>query len=209
MQAETTLHPEPGLVPGLRGFKEAMANVVTPVSVVTTMSRDGRPLGATVSAFASLSAAPALVMVALSRESNTLAAIREHGRFGINVLGEGQAPVALAFSTTHSAEKFHDVEWRQHDGVPRLEQSSVWVACALDDEFQGGDHVILVGRVGAVESAGQVVPLTYYQRSFGSHRAQLVDDKAERTMDRKDVSGQQPGSPCTVKDREESDAQHE
>ena len=47
-------------------FREVMAGVATPVSVVTAIS-DGRPHGTTVSAFASLSMDPPMVLVALDR----------------------------------------------------------------------------------------------------------------------------------------------
>ena len=55
-------------------FRDLMAGVCAPVTVVTTADQDG-PHGATVSSFASLSLRPPLVSVALDRRSGLLARI--------------------------------------------------------------------------------------------------------------------------------------
>jgi flavin reductase (DIM6/NTAB) family NADH-FMN oxidoreductase RutF len=78
-------------------FKETMAGVATPVSIVTTMAFH-QPCGTTVSAFTSLSLNPPMVLVSLDRGSDTLAAIRRSGRFGLNILGAHHAHTALAFA---------------------------------------------------------------------------------------------------------------
>ena len=68
-------------------FRNAMARVAGVVTVVTTTMND-RHHATTVSAFASLSADPPMVMLALSYDSSLLAMIRETQRFGVNVLSE-------------------------------------------------------------------------------------------------------------------------
>lgn len=78
-------------------FRDAMAGVCTAVSVVTAMDGE-RPHGTTVSAFASLSMAPPMVLVALDRGSELLALVRAEGRFGLNVLGADQASCAARFA---------------------------------------------------------------------------------------------------------------
>ena len=72
-------------------FREVMAGVATPVTVVTAMS-DGPPHGTTVSAFASLSMNPPMVLVSLDRGSELLSLIQESRRFGVNVLGTPEEP---------------------------------------------------------------------------------------------------------------------
>ena len=51
-------------------FRAVMAGVATPVSVVTALSGDGVAHGTTVSAFASLSMSPPMVLVSLDRGSD-------------------------------------------------------------------------------------------------------------------------------------------
>ena len=79
-------------------FRAVMAGVATPVSVVTTLT-DGHPHGTTVSAFASLSMSPPMVLVSLDRGLGAARPARASGSvFGVNVLGSEQAPLALAFA---------------------------------------------------------------------------------------------------------------
>lgn len=150
-------------------FKEVMSCVATPVSIVTAMADDGLPFGATVSAFASLSITPAMVMVALDRSSRTLEVIRESGRFGLNVLGADQAGLAMSFATKDRFGKFHGTSWNADRGIPRISQASAWIASSVADCVDGGDHVIVLGCVDAAEKNESEPPLLYYRRGFGTH----------------------------------------
>jgi flavin reductase (DIM6/NTAB) family NADH-FMN oxidoreductase RutF len=149
-------------------FRAVMAGVPTPVSVVTTLT-DGRPHGTTVSAFASLSMAPPMVLVSLDRDSELLARLSPGSVFGVNVLGSDQATVALAFARKGS-DKFTGVEWVQDAGAPRLAGSPGWLACTVSQLVSGGDHVVVLGEVRAARTDGGP-PLTYHARTFGTHAA--------------------------------------
>lgn len=151
-------------------FREVMASVCTPVSVVTTLS-GGLPHGTTVSAFASLSMDPPMVLVSLDRGSELLALVRESGRFGVNVLGSSQSQLALNFARKGGTGKFTGVKWDLAGGVPRIPGTGGFLACWVTDLVSGGDHVVVLGQVQAAETAA-VPPLTYHARSFGTHAAQ-------------------------------------
>lgn len=155
--------------PGLRTrFTEVMAGVCTPVSVVTTLE-DTRPHGTTVSAFASLSVDPPMVLAALDQGSDLLTLVRDTGRFGMNILASQQAWLARTFAGKGKG-KFDDVEWATDNGLPRLHEASGWLACTLDNLVPGGDHMIALGAVlGAETRPGR--PLTYHAREFGTHAA--------------------------------------
>jgi flavin reductase (DIM6/NTAB) family NADH-FMN oxidoreductase RutF len=147
-------------------FREVMAGVPTPVSVVTTL-RDGRPHGTTVSAFASLSMAPPMVLVALDRGSELLARLAIEQPFGVNVLGADQAGLAAAFARK-GADKIAGVDWRADGGAPRLLGSPGWLACTVAQLVDGGDHVVVLGDAARADAAGGP-PLTYHARTFGTH----------------------------------------
>ncbi|EME66775.1 MULTISPECIES: flavin reductase family protein [Rhodococcus] len=150
-------------------FRDVMASVCTPVTVVTAL--DGaRPHGTTVSAFASLSLDPPMVLVALDRGSDLLTVVRSGGRFGVNVLGHGQDALALTFARK-GTDKFDGVDWSLSAGVPRVDAAPGWLACRVADLVDGGDHVVVLGHV---EAAARVdhPPLTYHQRTFGTHSAE-------------------------------------
>jgi flavin reductase (DIM6/NTAB) family NADH-FMN oxidoreductase RutF len=163
---------EPGDAAGPAGvdaatFRAVMASVAAPVAVVTVMAGD-RPHGSTVSAFTSLSLHPPMVLVALDRSADLLRYIRDSGEFGVNVLAADQAPLARAFARK-GEHKFAGVAWVREAGVPRLPASAGWLACAVESLVPGGDHEVVLGRVIAAEHA-DFPPLTYHQRSFGTHQ---------------------------------------
>ncbi|WP_063050844.1 flavin reductase family protein [Nocardia arthritidis] len=152
----------------LTSFRHVMAAVCTPVSVVTTIA-GGRPHGTTVSAFASLSINPPMVLVSLDRHSALLTLIRETGAFGLNVLSSGQSALAVNFARKGET-KFVNVAWDLKAGVPRLPGTCGFLACDVAEAVAGGDHVVLLGHVRFVEPTGGQ-PLTYHSREFGTHAA--------------------------------------
>lgn len=147
-------------------FRDVMSQVCTPVSVVTAMDGE-RPHGTTVSAFASLSVEPPMVLVALDRTSDLLALVRSSGHFGVNVLGSAQPEIAKRFARKGN-EKFSGVPWQLEHGSPRLEGTCGWLACAVTRLVDGGDHVVALSAVLSAERSA-TPPLTYHARQFGTH----------------------------------------
>jgi flavin reductase (DIM6/NTAB) family NADH-FMN oxidoreductase RutF len=147
-------------------FRDLMAGVCAPVTVVTTADGDG-PHGATVSSFASLSLSPPLVSVALDRRSSLLTRIVSARRFGVNVLGSADDELALLFAR-RDEDRFGQVDWTSSRGLPRLNGAAGWAVCDLWQVIEGGDHLLLVGLVTHAEST-QRSPLVYGHRTFGTH----------------------------------------
>lgn len=147
-------------------FRHLMAGVCAPVTVVTTVD-DDQPRGATVSSFASLSLSPPLVSVAFDHRSAMLAHIERVGRFGVNLLGEGQEDLALLFAA-RDVDRFTQTGWELADGLPRLVGAAGWMVCELHQSVAGGDHQLLFGLVTAASRA-DLPPLVYAYRTFGTH----------------------------------------
>ncbi|GGM92812.1 flavin reductase [Thermopolyspora flexuosa] len=159
-----------GADPGVAAaFRETMAAVCAPVAVMTGLE-GGLPHGTTVSAFASLSMNPPMVLVALDRTSELLALVRRTRRFGLNLLGAGQAGLARRFAAKGGAAKFAGVAWEPHAGVPRIPGSAGFVGCTVAGLAHGGDHLIVLGNVVAAETTGDA-PLVYHRRTFGTPAA--------------------------------------
>lgn len=154
-------------------LRDAMAAVCTPVAVVTTMAGT-RPYGTTVSAFASLSMEPPMVLVSLDQRSGLLAEIRRTRGFGLNVLSSDQAQLAQIFARS-GADGFATTSWVAHAGVPRLPGATSFVVCQVPQLIRAGDHVLVLGLVCDAET-GPGSPLTYHRRAYGSH-ATLADAK--------------------------------
>ncbi|GLZ11989.1 hypothetical protein Acsp04_22240 [Actinomadura sp. NBRC 104425] len=149
-------------------FRSAMASVCTPVSVVTAFDGE-RPHGTTVSAFASLSLTPPMVLVALDLASDLLRIVQRTQRFGLNVLSAEQSDLAMTFARK-GPDKFSGARWSTDHGLPRLDGAAVWLACTVDQLVQGGDHIVAMGTVVSADHR-EISPLTYHKRLFGTHAA--------------------------------------
>lgn len=91
----------------------------------------------------------------------------------MNILGTTQNALALNFAAKGET-KFRGVEWVTDDGLPRLPRSPGWLACEVAEFVDGGDHVVLLGRVTSVDQYNGR-PLTYHARDFGTHTPLTVD----------------------------------
>ena len=159
-------HPGVSATLDARELRRLMASWATGVAVVTSRDDSG-PRGATTNALSSLSLDPLLVLVALDHGSNTLAAVRNCGRFCINVLAADQEEIARRFATKASGEeKLAGVPHELVDGVPVLGGAVAWLACDLDREVDGGDHTILIGRPLEAGADPDAQPLVFYGGRF-------------------------------------------
>ncbi|MGI5404922.1 flavin reductase family protein [Streptomyces sp. CA-135486] len=142
------------------------AKLASCVSVVTAQGRGG-PVGSTVSAVTSLSAAPPLLLVCLGTGSRTLAVIKAQGRFAVNLLHQSQQERAKLFANPQvgSAERFAHQAHRQVLAVPVLEDALAWSVCLSEDIRRYGDHCLVVGRIAAVRT-GSGQPLLWHDRRF-------------------------------------------
>lgn len=148
-----------------RGFRAALGQFATGITVVTTRDREGRPLGLTVSSFCSVSLHPPLVLVCVDARSETHAAFAESGLFGVSVLAEGQDPISERFARAGGA-KFKDIEMVAGErGVPLVPGALAHIECALAAAHAAGDHTIYVGKVLAL-SAHPGKPLVYHAGAY-------------------------------------------
>jgi flavin reductase (DIM6/NTAB) family NADH-FMN oxidoreductase RutF len=151
-------------------FRHAMGHFATGVTVVTSISDDGEPIGTTASAVTSLSLDPPLVLVCFDRASLTLRAIRAHGAFVVNVLAARQQHLSANFARRGLAAVWDDIRHRPGPtGSPRLEGVLAAVECTVENRLPGGDHEIVVGRVRDIEvGADDAVPLVYWRGAYQS-----------------------------------------
>lgn len=156
-----------GVHPNL--FRNALGRFATGVCVVTAVGADGVPAGLTVSAFASLSLTPPLVLFCLDKATKRLEVFRESGAFGISVLSEGQRDVSDLFAG-QEADKFAKVgHVMGENGCPLLDGSVTLLECARVAIHDGGDHIIFIARVDRVE-VFEERPLLYYRGDYRRQR---------------------------------------
>jgi flavin reductase (DIM6/NTAB) family NADH-FMN oxidoreductase RutF len=147
-------------------FRDALKDFATGVTVVTTSDAGGAPVGATVSAFTSLSVDPPLILVCLRDGSRTTAAIRERGAFAVHFLDKSQASLAQKFAMDRP-DKFDDVPYSLDEfGVPCIDASLRILECRVECEYAGGDHLIFIGLVESSRHGESFEPLLYSQRHY-------------------------------------------
>lgn len=151
-------------------FRRALSHFASGVTVVTTLDAAGRPVGLTASAFTSVSLTPPLVLVCVAHSAQSYPAMREAGRFAVNILAAGQEPLSQRFATSgDGAEKFAGLGWRQGAlGVPLLDGTLAHLECRTAHAYPGGDHTIFVGQVEAACCAADAPePLLYFRGRYG------------------------------------------
>lgn len=153
-------------------FRATLGRFATGVTVVTATA-GGRDLGMTLSAFASLSLEPPLVLVCVDRAATLHDVLAEGAVFGVNVLAAGQEALSRRFASGDPADRFAGVGYaRGALGAPLLEGALAWLECTVAARHAGGDHTVVVGAVaetGVREGAGREGgPLLYYRGGYAS-----------------------------------------
>ena len=146
-------------------FRQALGHFATGVTIVTTSDGDGRPTGLTASAFTSVSLDPPLVLVCVDHKSQSYPALRERGRFAVNILHRGQQAVSRRFASTR-LDKFDGVVFRMSAlNLPLIDDALAQLECITVHTHVEGDHTIFVGRVERAH-VGAGEPLVYYRGQY-------------------------------------------
>jgi flavin reductase (DIM6/NTAB) family NADH-FMN oxidoreductase RutF len=151
-----------------RRFRDALASFPTGVTVITTRTAEGEPVGITANSFSSVSLDPPLVLFNLARKARSLAAFTTSRHFAISVLASDQGAISNRFAVS-SGNKWDDTEYTTaRNGCPIISGALASFECERHDQFDGGDHLILVGRVQHFARLATGEPLVF---SRGSYRA--------------------------------------
>ena len=148
-------------------YKQVVGHFASGVTIVAAVD-GGEPVGFTAQSFIGLSLEPPLVLVSAQKTSSTWPRISAAGAFCVNVLREDQEDMCRVFATK-GADKFKGIGWRPGStGAPVLNDALAFIECSLENELDGGDHIIAVGRVadlGVSDHDGG--PLLFYRGGFG------------------------------------------
>jgi 3-hydroxy-9,10-secoandrosta-1,3,5(10)-triene-9,17-dione monooxygenase reductase component len=147
-------------------MRHVLGHFASGIVVITAMTADG-PAGFTCQSFSSLSLEPPLVAFSPARTSSTWPRIRGTGHFCVNVLADDHRDLSGAFARS-GTDKFAGVSWAPApSGAPHLDGVVAWIDCTLHEEFPGGDHTIVVGRVHALDADTSLAPLLFHRGAYG------------------------------------------
>jgi flavin reductase (DIM6/NTAB) family NADH-FMN oxidoreductase RutF len=149
-------------------FRHAMAHFASGVTIMTTTA-DGRMHGMTVSAFASESLEPLLILVSVERSTEMHKLVMASRAFAINILSEHGESTARFFADNARLKGPEFLEGVYHLGVsgaPLLNEATTTIEAVIYSTLEAGDHSIIVGRVTALNVGSEERPLVYYRGAY-------------------------------------------
>lgn len=150
-----------------RELRNALGHFATGVTVVTTRNAAGAPVGVTINSFSSLSLDPPLILWSLAKKSHSLAAFEGAAHFAVHVLAADQQALSDRFARSGN-DKFADVTLSRGLGeLPLLGHCAAVFQCSAEHRYDGGDHLILVGRVQRF-ATDERPPLLFYRGRYAS-----------------------------------------
>ncbi|WP_416981234.1 flavin reductase family protein [Streptomyces sp. T028] len=163
-----TVHAEPDAAV----FRRTMGLLPTGVTVITVGS-GGATEAVTASSVASISLDPLLVLVSIGATGRLRGAIEDAGGFAVNVLAEDQAELSAVFAARDRPRGLPAQErlggWVGDSGHVLLTGAVFSLECRTEHRYPGGDHVLFLGRVGAVHVADPVrLPLIHHQGGYAA-----------------------------------------
>jgi flavin reductase (DIM6/NTAB) family NADH-FMN oxidoreductase RutF len=147
-------------------LRDALGCFATGITIVTTRSLSGAPVGLTANSFTSVSLDPPLLLVCVAKSAGSVSAIQAAAHFAVNVLHIGQQPDSERFAR-RSEKRFAPTRYETWDhGVPILKGSLASFECRREAVHDGGDHIILVGHVERVQFEPRRDPLLYFRGKY-------------------------------------------
>jgi len=151
-------------------FRAALRHFPSGVTIVTIRA-GGEVHGLTVSAFASVSPVPPLIVVAIDHKHYAYELLQREGAvFGVNILHQGQRELSDRFAWVKDQDRFAVGNWTTAaTGAPILADAAAWLDCTIHTQMPAGTHELVVGEVRAsgVPVADRP-PLLYWSRAYRS-----------------------------------------
>lgn len=162
----------------VRRLRDAFAQFMTGVVVVTTAKAEGGWAAVTVNSFTSVSLEPPLLLWCLGRRSNCRRHFERATRFSASILSSRQQKISSNFARPSASTWAEIPIIRTAEGDLLIQGATATFQCAMHARHRGGDHVILIGRVEKLSIGENARPLGFFRGAYGSF-----------TPDQSDVSG--------------------
>lgn len=151
-------------------FRDALRHFTSGVTIVTIQTPDDElPHGLTVSAFASISPEPPLIMVAIDHRHSAYPLLEQEGAtFAVNVLAQDQMDLSNRFAWLKDGDRFAEGDWQTAvTGAPILQDALAWLDCTIYARHLAGTHTLYVGEVQATQTPrADEAPLLYWNRGY-------------------------------------------
>jgi len=172
-------------------FRDVLGRFASGVTVVSTV-HGGLDHAMTASAFSSVSMDPPLVAVFVDRRARFHDAVVASRLWAVSILAESGQDAATWFALRGRPEVGHfdrvDHVRGESTGAPLVQHAIGWLECRTWAEYDGGDHLILVGRVVAARVQpddaepgleGWDRPLLYHRSHYGALLRSSADERSQ------------------------------
>jgi len=147
-------------------FRNALGSFATGVTIITTRDEAGGAIGVTANSFNSLSLDPPLVLWSIGVKAFSYPAFAKAKHFVVHVLAADQQALSDRFARP-STEKFDGVAFEHGLGdVPLFPGCAAVFECSTERCVEGGDHVIMIGRVERFSVNESALPLMSYRGRY-------------------------------------------
>lgn len=159
-----------------RAFRQALSQFATGVAVITARGPEGEAIGMTMSSFNSVSLDPPLILFSIDRRAHSLPAMQAAKGFAVNILSRAQEGLSNQFARA-LGDKWEAVEHTMgHAQAPLLQGALAHFECEPYGQHDGGDHVIVVGRVVRFAANTREAPLLFFRGRY--HSVSSGDERA-------------------------------
>lgn len=164
-------------------LRAAFGRFLTGVTVVTTRTKTGAPVGFTANSFTSVSLDPPLLLVCPGTHLTSYDAFATTKQFGISILSEGQQDISNLFASG-SADRFGATDWdAPQDDIPLITGRAAGFVCDTFNRVTAGDHMILIGQVTHFDNAG-LMGLGYGPDGYFSHSRERTAEAPQSKLTR-------------------------
>ena len=149
-------------------YRNCLRHFPSGVTIVTIRSGEDAH-GLTVSAFASVSPKPPLIMISIDhRHMAHDMLIVDGASFAVNILHRDQRDLSDRFAWVKDEDRFEVGSWGTAvTGAPILQDALAWLDCTVDGSYVAGTHTIFIGKVQASDAPrADESPLVYWNRGY-------------------------------------------
>jgi flavin reductase (DIM6/NTAB) family NADH-FMN oxidoreductase RutF len=147
-------------------LRSLMGHFPTGVTIVAS-HHDGVDQGMTANSLTSISLEPPLIAISMRHGSRTAGAIASSRGFAITLLAHDQDELAKQFARSEGGHFEGVAVERTQRGHPYLPEGIGFLECTIWQDFDAGDHRVIIGQVTEATLVGGW-PLLFFKSKIGS-----------------------------------------
>jgi flavin reductase (DIM6/NTAB) family NADH-FMN oxidoreductase RutF len=153
-------------------LRRAFGTFTTGIAVIGARGMDGNLVGMTANSFTSVSLNPPLVLFCPARSLAAFDVYSAASHFSVSILPAHGEESSNRFARTYTAKWESEPHFVGESGTPLLAGALANFECEVVARHDGGDHVIVVGRVVRLKAAEAGEPLVFFRSQYRALESQ-------------------------------------